>query len=79
MVVPGFVNPMTAKDIELLKAVASGKTNSELAKELYISKSSVNHSLNVRLYNNIGTADFEINHRAYCVKLYWQWKLGEKK
>ncbi len=76
IVVPGFLNTMTAKDIRLLELLASGRNNFEMTRELLCSLSNVSHNLNVRLYTNLSPVDFEIDPRTYCTRLYWQWKLG---
>ena len=62
-------NELTFREIEILKLIASGKTNKQMGQDLFIEESSVkSHRKNIKLKLNI-TSSFDIYQFARCFKL----------
>jgi DNA-binding CsgD family transcriptional regulator len=62
-------NSLTYREVEILKLIASGKTNKQIGKDLFIEESSVkSHRKNIKVKLNI-TSSFDIYQFARCFKL----------
>lgn len=62
-------NTLTYREIQILKLIASGKTNKQIGQDLFIEESSVkSHRKNIKLKLNI-TSSFHIYQFARCFKL----------
>jgi LuxR family maltose regulon positive regulatory protein len=49
----GLVEPLTARELEVLRVLASGRSNAELAAELFVEQSTVRTHL-IHLYRKLG-------------------------
>ena len=75
--IPGFVDPLTDKALELLELVASGRKRATIASRVGYSDAGMGRYIAFTLYENLLPEEYEVDPRVQCTKLYWRWR-GEQ-
>jgi DNA-binding NarL/FixJ family response regulator len=68
-VAEGGVPPLTERELQVLRGMGRGRSNSEIGKELYLSEDTVKTHAR-RLFRKLGAAD-----RAQAVAMGFRWGL----